>query len=249
MKFEELFSTLNALNVNDKTEKRSNGKKDLTYLSWNWAIAEFTKAVPDFDYEIKMFTNEHGVSLPYMYDENTGYMVMTSVTALGKTKTMWLPVMDGANNAMKNKPYQYKTKYDVKTVEAATMFDINKTIMRCLTKNLAMFGLGLYIYAGEDLPEDESKAPQKTEPKSEPKVEQKPVAKPEEAPVIGVRQDSEEDLAKMANYKALCEISDKATVNNMLLEMGISSWRGVNALVFNMIKDKLHAEAVDNPQG
>jgi hypothetical protein len=54
---------------------------------------------------------------------------------------------------MKNESYEYTTRYGVKTVEAASMFDINKTLMRCLTKNLAMFGLGLYIYAGEDLPE------------------------------------------------------------------------------------------------
>ena len=91
-----------------------------------------------------------------MYDENTGYMVFTTVTIDGITHMMWLPVMDGANKAMKNQPYTYATKYNgEKTVDAATMFDINKTIMRCLVKNLAMFGLGLYIYAGEDLPEAE----------------------------------------------------------------------------------------------
>jgi hypothetical protein len=67
---------------------------------------------------------------------------------------MWLPVMDGANKAMKAEAYTYTTKYGEKDVEPASMFDINKTIMRCLVKNLAMFGLGLYIYAGEDLPED-----------------------------------------------------------------------------------------------
>jgi hypothetical protein len=61
--------------------------------------------------------------------------------------------MDGANQAMKAHAYEYSTRYGVKTVDAATMFDINKTLMRCLTKNLAMFGLGHYIYAGEDLPE------------------------------------------------------------------------------------------------
>ena len=61
--------------------------------------------------------------------------------------------MDWANKAMKATDYKYKTKYGDKTREAATMFDINKAIMRCLVKNLAMFGLGLYIYSGEDLPE------------------------------------------------------------------------------------------------
>ena len=67
---------------------------------------------------------------------------------------MWLPVMDNANKTMKLNPYTYKTKKGEKTVSAISMFDINKAVMRCLVKNLAMFGLGLYIYAGEDLPED-----------------------------------------------------------------------------------------------
>lgn len=150
-KFEELVGK----NVNDKTEKRKNGKVELTYLSWAWAWAEFKKFYPDATYEIKKFET-NGRLLPYMYDEDTGYMVQTSVTADGLTYEMWLPVMDGANKSMKNKPYEYETKYgEKKKVEQASMFDVNKAIMRCLTKNLAMFGLGLYIYAGEDLPEGE----------------------------------------------------------------------------------------------
>ena len=70
---------------------------------------------------------------------------------------MWLPVMDSSNKAMKSEGYTYDTKYkkDI-SVEPATMFDVNKTIMRCLVKNLAMFGLRLYIYSGEDLPEVET---------------------------------------------------------------------------------------------
>ena len=140
--FEKLYS----INVNDRTEE----KNGLTYLSWAWAIAEFKKVHPNMTYEVKKFEN----GLPYVYDENTGYMVFTSVTVDGLTHEMWLPVMDGNNKAMKNKPYTVKTKYKEFTVQSATMFDINKTIMRCLVKNLAMFGLGLYIYSGEDLPED-----------------------------------------------------------------------------------------------
>ena len=142
MNFEEVYK----INVNEHTEKKNN----LTYLSWAWAWAEFKKAYPDAEYEIKRFEN----GLPYVYDENTGYMVFTSVTAGDLTYEMWLPVMDGANKAMKKDPYTYTTKYGEKTIESATMFDVNKTIMRCLVKNLAMFGLGLYIYAGEDLPEN-----------------------------------------------------------------------------------------------
>lgn len=87
---------------------------------------------------------------------------MTEVTIDGETLSMQLPVMDNNNKAMKNERYAYKAKeyvrgrwtgnYIDKYVEPATMFDINTAIMRCLTKNLAMFGLGHYIYAGEDLP-------------------------------------------------------------------------------------------------
>lgn len=141
-----VFENLNAINVNGHTEK----KNDLTYLSWTWAWAEVKKAYPDAEYSIMKFNG-----LPYVYDDKTGYMVYTTVTIEGLTHEMWLPVMDGANNAMKAQPYTKKTRYKEFTVEAATMFDINKSIMRCLTKNLAMFGLGLYIYAGEDLPESE----------------------------------------------------------------------------------------------
>lgn len=145
-----LFSELFTIDVNEHTEKKKSGNgRELTYLSWAWAYAEFVKRCPDMSYEIK-----HWDGKPYLYDEDLGYMVETSVTARGETKTMWLPVMDGANKAMKAHSYEYETKYNgKKTVEAATMFDINTTIMRCLVKNFGMFGLGLYIYAGEDLPE------------------------------------------------------------------------------------------------
>lgn len=154
----ETFESLYSINVNDKTEKKNN----LTYLSWAWAWAEFVKLCPDAHYEIKMFDGK-----PYLYDDKLGYMVFTSITADGDTKDMWLPVMDGANKAMKDHPYKYVVRQKnwqtqeyttvEKVCEAASMFDINKTLMRCLTKNISMFGLGLYIYAGEDLPEELNK--------------------------------------------------------------------------------------------
>lgn len=158
------FTKLNALDVSKKVEKKKNGNTELSYLSWCWAWSETKKAYPDATYRIKR--NDQG--LPFFYDELTGYMVFTEVTIEGVTHEMWLPVMDGANKAMKSKPYKYSTKYGEKTVEACSMFDINKTIMRCLTKNLAMFGLGLYIYAGEDLPDpvENPKAPENEQPKS-----------------------------------------------------------------------------------
>lgn len=143
-KKESLFTTLNAINVNDHTEQR----KNLTYLSWSWAWTELMKVCPEAKYEVIKFDGR-----PYLFDEKLGYMVFTKITIGDDTKEMWLPVMDGANKAMTDHPYKYRTKTGEMTCNAATMFDINKTIMRCLTKNISMFGLGLYIYAGEDLPE------------------------------------------------------------------------------------------------
>lgn len=152
-----VFEELNALNINGHTEKKKSGNTELTYLSWPWAWAEIKKRYEDASYTIWKDENNR----PYILDPETGYMVYTSVTINGITHEMWLPVMDGANKAMRNEQYKYMTKYNgEKTCEAATMMDINKTIMRCLVKNLAMFGLGLYIYAGEDLPEGEQETTQ-----------------------------------------------------------------------------------------
>lgn len=149
-----VFEQLNAINVNSKVEQKKTGKTSLSYLSWSWAWAEFKKVCPTATYEIKKFNDDKGKLLPYLYDTSLGIMVFTSVTVDDITHEMWLPVMDGANKSMKFESYTYMTRYNgEKTVEPASMFDVNKTIMRCLVKNLAMFGLGLYIYSGEDLPD------------------------------------------------------------------------------------------------
>lgn len=169
---DNLFEKLSAIDVSEHVES----KNGLNYLSWAWAWITFKKYCPNATYKIRKFGFDQ---LPYVYDEKTGYMVYTEVTVDDITHEMWLPVMDGANKAMKDKPYAYKVKnykhrwaklaedgkyYDkygteqpeffVKNVEPADMFDVNKTIMRCLVKNLAMFGLGMSLYAGEDLPQE-----------------------------------------------------------------------------------------------
>ena len=147
------FNALYSLNVNEKTE----AKNGLTYLTWAFAWAEFKKIYPSASYRIIKDSN---TNLPYFCDNDLGIIVYTEVTVDDLTYEMWLPVMDEKNRAMKLQPYSYqvwdkqKNGYVDKKVDAATMFDVNKAIMRCLVKNLAMFGLGLYIYAGEDLPED-----------------------------------------------------------------------------------------------
>lgn len=142
----EDFEKLYTLDVSKQVEK----KEGLSYLSWAYAWREFKRVYPDAEYTVKKDENGHC----YFGDEDIGYMVYTTVTAGNLTYEMWLPVMDSKNKTMKLKPYKYITKYGEKTVAGISMFDINKTVMRCLVKNLAMFGLGLYIYAGEDLPED-----------------------------------------------------------------------------------------------
>lgn len=147
------FKILYNVNVNDFVEKKSNGVTQLTYLSWASAWAEVMKRYPNASYTIREWDDK-----PYLEDEKLGYMVMTTVTINEQSRTMWLPVMDGNNKAQKSVAYTYKTKSGDKTVQPATMFDINTAIMRCLTKNLGMFGLGLYIYKGEDIPESDQEA-------------------------------------------------------------------------------------------
>ena len=152
-----MFDALYSLDLSDKLERRDNDK--LSYLSWANSWAEFKRAYPNAEYRI---IKDPETNLPYFNDPGIGIMVYTEVTADNQTCEMWLPVMNRANKAMKEQAYTYlvydtfKKQYVEKTVNAATMFDINKTIMRCLVKNLAMFGLGLYVYAGEDLPDNET---------------------------------------------------------------------------------------------
>lgn len=173
---EDKFQQLYTLNLNDKVEN----KNGLTYLSWANAWAAFKTVYPNASYRI---IKNPQTNLPYFADE-TGIMVYTEVTADRQTYEMFLPVMDSSNRAMKLQPYTYQVwdktnrKYIDKKVDAATMFDINKTLMRCLVKNLAMFGLGLYIYAGEDMPEqstnDEAPVAKAPKPRTRSRKQQQP---------------------------------------------------------------------------
>lgn len=133
---ENYFIQLNGINVNEKTEQ----KNGLTYLSWAWAWGEVKKRFPDATYTI--YENANGWF--YHTDGNTCW-VKTGVTVNGIEHIEYLPVMD-----FKNKSIQ---------LENVTSFDVNKAIQRSLTKAVARHGLGLYIYAGEDLPETESHIP------------------------------------------------------------------------------------------
>ena len=126
----ELIEKLLKTNVNEHTEKKNN----LTYLSWAWAWAEALKADPEAIYKIEMFGDK------CFMDINGTAMVFVTVTMYGKPMTCQLPVMDYRNKAIPN----------------PDAFAVNTAIMRCMTKALALHGLGLYIYSGDDLPLGES---------------------------------------------------------------------------------------------
>ena len=127
------FTLLNAVNVSGKAEK----KNGMTYLSWAWAWGEVKKAFPDSTYTI--YENADGWC--YHTDGRTAW-VKTGVTVNGIEHIEYLPVMDYKNKSI--------------PADSLTSFDVNKAIQRSLTKACARHGLGLYIYAGEDLPEAET---------------------------------------------------------------------------------------------
>ena len=133
---ENYFTELNKINVNDKVEE----KNGLSYLSWAWAWGELKKKHPDATYTI--YENKDG--LFYHTDGNTAW-VKTGVTVNGIEHIEYLPVMDFKNKSI--------------PVANITSFDVNKAIQRSLTKAVARHGLGLYIYAGEDLPEEPQPTP------------------------------------------------------------------------------------------
>lgn len=142
------FTELNAINVSDKTEK----KNGLTYLSWAWAWGELKKLHPDATYTV--YENKDGWL--YHTDGRTCW-VKTGVTVNGIENIEYLPVMDFRNNSI--------------PADKVTSYDVNKAVQRSLTKAVARHGLGLYIYAGEDLPEGEDKPQEK-------QTEKPPKAKP-----------------------------------------------------------------------
>ena len=131
MEKKSVFSILNAINCNEHTEQ----KNGLTYLSWAWAWAEIKKAFPEAFYTIY----ENADQWNYFTDGKTCW-VKTGVTINGLEHIEYLPVMDYRNQSI--------------PTEKVTSFDVNKAIQRSLTKACARHGLGLYIYAGEDLPND-----------------------------------------------------------------------------------------------
>ena len=129
---QNVFETLNKVDVSQYTEKK--GK--FNYLSWSYAVRELLKVCPTATWEIHTFKNVDGTDQPYMKN-GTGAYVQVSVDVEGVVRTQIHPVLDHRNQ----------------TIPEPNAFEVNTSIQRCLAKAIALHGLGLYIFAGEDLPE------------------------------------------------------------------------------------------------
>jgi hypothetical protein len=180
-----VFETLYAINVNKHTEKKDTGRVKLTYLSWAWAWAKVKENYPDATFTI--YENADGWN--YHTDGHTCW-VKTGVTIEGVELIEYLPVMNNRNQSI--------------PADQVTSMDVNKAIQRSLTKAAARHGLGLYIYAGEDLPEDEQ--PETT-----------PAKQPEPKPYADI--DFEAELLAEAEANKCGTVAELADVYNKYAKM------------------------------
>lgn len=209
---ENYFTELYGINVNDKVEK----KNGLSYVSWPYAWAEVKKLHPDATYTV--YENRDGWC--YHTDGKTAW-VKTGVTVNGIEHIEYLPVMDYKNRSI--------------PVEQITSFDVNKAIQRSLTKAVARHGLGLYIYAGEDLPETDATATATKAaeaPAEHPKAERPATVTPQYVPadewaVI------EEAAAKTYGDSAYTEL------NKMLVRYSVASKDSVPVAIGTLIKSQI----------
>ena len=205
-----MIANLLKLNVQDHVEK----KNGLTYLSWAWAWAEALKADPTATFHVDTFQRADATTIPYM-DINGTAMVWVRTTLFSKEMTCMLPVMDHRNKPIQN----------------PDAFQVNTAIMRCLTKCLAMHGLGLYIYAGEDLPEDDGVVPP-PKPKAEKPAEKPPAkmageagrfqitvtTKPDATPTDFINIVSEMAVVALEQAKSQADVMQIFKVNRSLFD-------------------------------
>ena len=181
------MSDLLKININERLEKKGN----LSYLSWAHAWGEALRIDPNATFHVSSFDRGDGVTQIYM-DVNGTALVWVTVTLNGKAMTCQLPVMDNKNKAIPN----------------PDAFAVNTAIMRCMVKALALHGLGLYVYAGEDLPDGEP------EPKQEQKKqESKPLVSTDWKLKIAEGKDKAwAETVSVATTKLLDQTQTKADV-------------------------------------
>jgi hypothetical protein len=192
-KLQSVFETLNAVNVNKFTEK----KNGLTYLSWAFAWQAVKEKYPDASYTI--YENNDGWN--YFTDGRTCW-VKTGVTINGLEHIEYLPVMDFRNQSI--------------SAEKVTSFDVNKAIQRSLTKACARHGLGLYVYAGEDLPISESEEKEREQAEKEQKANKEMQeafelikANIENAPSRAYLLDLKKNNPELGNYEPFKQAMNK----------------------------------------
>jgi hypothetical protein len=141
-----VWGALSKIDCSEHTEKKGN----LTYLSWAWAWGILKENYPDASFEKHWFSYGDGYSVPYAMDKQANAYVKVTVTVEGNPITEVLPVLDNRN----------------RPVQKPDSFNVNTALQRCLTKAIALHGLGHYIYAGEDLPDvaEEKPAPKEEKP-------------------------------------------------------------------------------------
>lgn len=210
------------INVNEHTEK----KNGLTYLSWAWAWTEVLKADPKANWEVKLFDGS-----PLMFIGGGTHMVWVTVTMFDKPMTCMLPVLD-----YRNKP-----------IPTPNSFDVNTSIMRCLTKAIAMHGLGLYIYSGEDLPPDA----EAEEPKPAPKKAVDVPAKKRPQPTEWDNSDASRQLFAdgMIKYADICTTVDDLNSYWLNNQLQLESLKQTHADLFKGVLEHFSIKKKSFTQG
>ena len=195
--------------LNLDVTKHIEKKGKLSYLSWAWAWTEAIKADPKATYKVEMFDGKC-----YM-DINGTAMVWVTVTMFDKPMTCQLPVMDFRNKAIPN----------------PDAFAVNTAIMRCMTKALSLHGLGLYIYAGEDLPEEETQ-------------QEKIIISPTQGAMDSIPEDEQNYLRELAmELIAICENEEPKTAwvkleaENLDSEQKVALWTLLPSKVRSALKN------------
>lgn len=185
-----VFETLNAIDCSEHIEK----KNGLTYLAWAWAWAMVKKHYPDATFNV--YENKDGLN--YHHDGRTAW-VKTGVTIEGIEMIEYLPVMDNRNQSI--------------PLDKVTSFNVNTSIQRSLTKACARHGLGLYIYAGEDLPEEVAKEQAQAAADAKTKIIEQVKAAKDRAEVTSI-WNAHKELQADAQFKAaVMEMSKKYPAN------------------------------------